>query len=86
MTGPTQVKRASSRGSQPLLDDNARLSLADIPTVTGRRRLPVDDEKESDGAQAEEEPLAGSRVRVGLGKVDTRRRSDEGRRQHSMIV
>jgi hypothetical protein len=97
------VKRASSGGSQLLPDDNTRLSLADIPTVTERRRksrprLPVDDDEESDGAQADEEPLAGSRVRLGLGNVDTRRRSavvtasrrslieaDEGRR-HSMLV
>jgi hypothetical protein len=89
---PTQMKRASSGGSQ---DD-------DIPMVTERRRksrprLPVDDDEESDGAQADEEPLAGSRVRTGA-NVDTRRRSavvsasrrsliedDEGRR-HSMLV
>ncbi|KAH8992191.1 hypothetical protein EDB92DRAFT_590748 [Lactarius akahatsu] len=76
---------------------------ADIPMVTERRRksrprLPVDDDEESDGAQADEEPLAGSRVRVGLANVDARRRSavvaasrrsliedDEGRR-HSMLV
>ncbi|KAH9173076.1 hypothetical protein EDB89DRAFT_1961167 [Lactarius sanguifluus] len=56
------------------------------------------DDEESDGAQADEEPLAGSRVRVGLANVDARRRSavvtasrrsliedDEGRR-HSMLV
>ncbi|KAN0131155.1 hypothetical protein V8E53_011047 [Lactarius tabidus] len=91
---PTQMKRASSGGSQ---DD-------DIPMVTERRRksrplrLPIDDDEESDGAQADEEPLAGSRVRTGLTNVDTRRRSavvsasrrsliedDEGRR-HSMLV
>ncbi|KAN0131166.1 hypothetical protein V8E53_011058 [Lactarius tabidus] len=91
---PTQMKRASSGGSQ---DD-------DIPMVTERRRksrplrLPIDDDDESDGAQADEEPLAGSRVRTGLTNVDTRRRSavvsasrrsliedDEGRR-HSMLV
>jgi hypothetical protein len=72
--------------------------------VTERRRksrplrLPVDDD-ESDGAQADEEPLAGSRARTaGMSNVDTRRRSavvsasrrsliedDEGRR-HSMLV
>ena len=97
---PTTVKRASSGGFQ---DDNVRPSLADIATVTERRRksrprLPVDDDEESDGAQADEEPLAGSRVRMGLANVDTRRRSavvtasrrsliedDEGRR-HSMLV
>ena len=63
-----------------------------------RPRLPVDDD-ESDGAQADEAPLAGSRVRTGMANVDTRRRSavvttttslrslieDEGRRQ-SMLV
>jgi hypothetical protein len=58
-------------------------------------RLPVDDDNESDGAQADEEPLAGSRVHTdaGLANVDTWRRSavvstsrrslvedDEGRR------
>jgi hypothetical protein len=96
----TGVKRASSGG---LPDDNARALPSDIPTVTERRRksrprLPVDEDEESDGAQADEEPLAGSRVRLGLGNVDTRRRSavvtasrrsliedDEGRR-HSMLV
>ena len=93
----TGVKRASSGGP----DDNAPGGM--IPTVTERRRksrprLPVDDDDESDGAQADDEPLAGSRVRAGLGNVDTRRRSavvtasrrsliedDEGRR-HSMLV
>ena len=45
-----------------------------------RPRLPVDDDEESDGAQADEEPLAGSRVRNGTGLVNvdtgtTRRRS-----------
>jgi hypothetical protein len=92
---PTQMKRASSGGSQ---DD-------DMPMITERRRksrplrLPIDDDEESDGAQADEEPLAGSTVRTtGLANVDTRRRSavvstsrrsliedDEGRR-HSMLV
>jgi hypothetical protein len=55
-------------------------------------------EEESDGAQSDEEPLAGSRVLAGLANVDTRRRSavvtalrrsliedDEGQR-HSMLV
>jgi hypothetical protein len=92
---PTQLKRASSGGSQ---ND-------DIPMVTECQRksrplrLPVDDDKESDGAHADEEPLAASRVRTtGLANVDTRRKStvvsaswqsliedDEGRR-HSMLV
>lgn len=56
------------------------------------------DDEESDGAQADDEPLAGTRVRAGLANVDVRRRSvvvsasrrsliedDEGRR-HSMLV
>ena len=51
--------------------------------VTERRRksqprLPVDDDEKSDGAQADEEPLAGSRLCMGLVNVDTgatRRRS-----------
>jgi hypothetical protein len=52
---PTQMKRASSGGSQ---DD-------DIPMVTERRRksrplrLPTDFDEESDDAQADEDPLAG---------------------------
>jgi len=79
----------------------------DVPMVTERRRksrprLPVDDDEESDGAQADEEPLAGSRVRggTGLANVDTRRRSavvvtassrrslieDDEGRRHSMLV
>jgi hypothetical protein len=67
---PTQMKRMSG-GSQ---DD-------DIHMVTERRRksrprLPVDYDEESDGAQADEESLAGSRVRTTvLASVDTRRRS-----------
>ena len=40
-----------------------------------RLRLPVDNDEESDGAQADEEPLAGSRVRIVTGtrlvNVDT---------------
>ena len=58
----------------------------DIPmAVTERRRklrprLPVDDDEESDGAQADEDSLAGSRVRIGTALVSvdtgtTRRRS-----------
>jgi hypothetical protein len=95
-----QVKRSSSGGFL-----HAAAQDADVPMVTERRRksrprLPVDDDEESDGAQADEEPLAGSRVRTGMANVDTRRRSavvvtttsrrsliedDEGRR-HSMLV
>jgi hypothetical protein len=99
-TLPAPVKRLSS---QPLLVDNPRSSLEDTPAITERRRksrprLPIDDDEESDGAQADDEPLAGSRVRAGLANIDMRRRSsavsssrrsliedDEGRR-HSMLV
>ena len=97
----TQVKRSSSRGFLHA----AAVADADIPTVTERRcksrpRLPVDDDEESDGVQADEESLAGSRVRTGMANVDTRRQSavvatttlrrspiedDEGRR-YSMLV
>ncbi|KAI9453898.1 hypothetical protein BJY52DRAFT_1205372 [Lactarius psammicola] len=98
VTVSTQAKRASSGA-----DDNVRPSHADFPMITERRRksrprLPLDDDDESDGAQADEEPLAGSRVRTGLTNIDARRRSavvtasrrsliedDEGRR-HSMLV
>jgi hypothetical protein len=72
----TQVKRSSSGGFL-----HAAAADADIPMVTERRRksrprMPVDDDEESDGAQADEEPLAVSRVRTaGLGNVETRRRS-----------
>ena len=46
------------------------------PVVTERRRksqprLPVDDDEERDGAQVDEEPLAGSRVPTGLMNVNT---------------
>jgi len=94
--------RRTSSASQPSLGENLRSSLEDAAAVTERRRksrsrLPIDDE-ESDGAQADDEPLAGTRVRAGLVNVDVRRRSvavsasrrsliedDEGRR-HSMLV
>jgi hypothetical protein len=73
---PTQMKRASSGGSQD-----------DMPMITERRRksrplrLPIDDDDESDGAQADEEPLAGSRVRTtSLANVDT------GTRRRSVVV
>lgn len=49
-----------------------------------RPRLPVDDD-ENDGAQADEELLAGSRVRTGLMNVDTLIEDDEGCR-HSMLM
>jgi hypothetical protein len=94
---PTQLKRTSSSSGSSQDDDK--------PMVSERRRksrplrLPVDDDEESDGARADEEPLAGSRARTtGLVNVDMRRRSgdmsasrrsliedDEGRR-HSMFV
>jgi hypothetical protein len=98
---PPFLKRTLS-DSQPLLEENPRPSLEDTTTITERRRKsrprpPVDDD-ESDGAQADDEPLAGTSVRAGLSKVDMRRRSavvsasrrsfiedDEGRR-HSMLV
>lgn len=94
---PFLLKRIS--GSQPLLGET---SLEETTTVTERRRKsrprpPIDDD-ESDGAQADDEPLAGVGVRAGLSNVDMRRRSavvsasrrsfiegDEGRR-HSMLV
>jgi hypothetical protein len=95
------LKRTPS-GSQPLLGENPRPSLEGTTTVTERRRKsrprpPVDDDV-SDGAQADDEPLAGTSVRAVLSNVDMRRRSavvsasrrsfiedDEGRR-HSMLV
>jgi hypothetical protein len=68
---PTQLKRTSFAGSE---DD-------DIPTERRRKscpRLPVDDDEESDGAQA---PLAGSRVRTtGPANIVT------GTRQRSVVV
>ena len=99
----TQVKRSSSGGFPHAAV--AAAADADVPMVTERRRksrprLPVDDDEESDGAQADEEPLAGSRVRTGMANINTRRRSavvvpitsrrslienDVGRR-HSMLV
>jgi len=100
-SAPLLLKRAHC-GSQPLLGENPRPSPEDPITVTERRRKsrprpPVDDD-ESDGAQADDEPLAGTSVRVGLSNFDMRRRSavvsssrrsfiedDEGRR-HSMLV
>ena len=63
----TQVKRSSSGG---FLHAAAMAAAdADVPMITERRRksrprLPVDDDEESDGAQADEEPLAGLRVRT----------------------
>jgi hypothetical protein len=75
----TQAKRSSSGG---FLHAAATAAPdADVPIVTERARrkscprLPVDDSEESDGSQADEEPLAGSRARTGLANVDTRRRS-----------
>jgi len=86
-----------------MLGENPRSSLEDASAGTERRRksrprLPIDDGEDSDGAQADDEPLAETRVRAGLANVDMRRRSavisssrrsliedDEGRR-HSMLV
>jgi hypothetical protein len=97
---PALMRRVPSQ--RPAVDDPCSL-LEDTPATTERRRrsrprLPVDDDEESDGAQADDEPLGGSRVRAGLANVDIRRRSsavsssrrsliegDEGRR-HSMLV
>ncbi|KAH9069341.1 hypothetical protein EDB83DRAFT_2374595 [Lactarius deliciosus] len=108
-TGRERRVRRSINYAEPKLNTKMRkpdpvaAPAGDIPMVTERRRksrprLPVDDDEESDGAQADEEPLAGSRVRVGLANIDARRRSavvaasrrsliedDEGRR-HSMLV
>ena len=72
----TQVKR-SLVGS--FLHAAATAADADVPMVMKRRRklrprLPVDDNEESDG-EADDEPLARSRVRMGLANVDTRRQS-----------
>jgi hypothetical protein len=98
---PHLLKRPPS-GSQPPLGENPRSFLEDT-TVTERRRKSrprplLDDDDESDGAQADDEPLPGTGVRAGLSNVDMRRRSavvsasrrsliedDEGRR-HSMLV
>jgi hypothetical protein len=94
--------RRTSSASQLLPGENPRSSFGEAIVITERRRksrqrLPVNDE-ESDGAQADDEPIAGTRVRAGLGNLDTRRRSavvsgtqrsliegDDGRR-HSMLV
>ena len=72
----TQVKPSSS-GS--FLHAAAAAEGADIPMDTERQRksrprLPVDDDEESAGAQADEEPLAGTRVRTSMANVDTPRR------------
>jgi hypothetical protein len=72
----TQLKRLSSGG---FLQAEAAAD-ADITMVMEQRRksrlrLPFDDDEESNVAQADEEPLARSRVRTGLANVDTRRRS-----------
>ena len=98
---PSSVKRISSASQLPQ-GENPRSLLEDTTASTERRRksrprLPLDDE-ESDGAQADDEPLVETRVRAGLANVDMRRRSavvsasrrsliedDEGRR-HSMLV
>ena len=97
---PTQLKRTSSGGFSQ--DDDIPMVATERQRRKSRPRLPVDDDEESDGAQADEEPLAGSRVRTGLVNVDTgltRRRSavvssasrrslieDDEGRRHSMLV
>ena len=75
---PTQLKRTSSGGFSQ--DDDIPMVATERQRRKSRPRLPVDDDEESDGAQADEEPLAGSRVRNGTGLVNvdtgtTRRRS-----------
>jgi hypothetical protein len=98
---PPSMRRTSSASQLPP-GENPRSSFGEAIVITERRRksrqrLPVNDE-ESDGAQADDEPIAGTRVRAGLGNLDTRRRSavvsvtqrsliegDDGRR-HSMLV
>ncbi|KAN0131857.1 hypothetical protein V8E53_010385 [Lactarius tabidus] len=63
-----------------------------------RPRLPVDDDEESDGTQADEEPLARSRARLANVDTGTRRRcvvvsasrrslieDDKGRRQCMLV-
>jgi len=98
---PSSANRPSPASQLPQ-GENPRSSLGDPTASTERRRksrprLPLDDE-ESDGAQADDEPLVETRVRAGLANVDIRRRSavvstsrrsliedDEGRR-HSMLV
>lgn len=96
------ANRPSSTSQLPQ-GENSRSSLGDPTASTAERRRksrprpPLDDE-ESDGAQADDEPLVETRVRAGLANVDIRRRSavvsasrrsliedDEGRR-HSMLV
>jgi hypothetical protein len=99
---PSSTKRPLS-ASQLILGENPRSSLEEGSAGAERRRksrprLPIDDGEDSDGAQADDEPLAETRVRAGLANVDMRRRSagisasrrsliedDEGRR-HSMLV
>ena len=98
----SSMKRASS-ASHLLPGENSRPSLEDTTAVTERRRksrarLPVDEEEDSDGAQADDEPFAETRVRAGLANIDIRRRSavvsgsrrslieDDEARRHSMLV
>ena len=98
----TQVKQSSSGGIRVL--HTAAAADADIPMVTKRRRksrprLPVDDDEESYGAQADEEPLAESRrawrtstraggVRLHVMTASSRRSliQDDEERRHSMLV
>ena len=57
---PTQLKRTSSGGFSQ--DDDIPMVATERQRRKSRPRLLVDDD-ESDGAQADEEPLAGSKVR-----------------------
>ena len=71
-----QVKRSSL---ESFLHAAATAADADVLMVMERRRksrprLPVDNNEESDG-EADDEPLARSRVRTGPANVDTRRQS-----------
>ncbi|KAI9449186.1 hypothetical protein F5148DRAFT_1248544 [Russula earlei] len=83
------IKRTSSP-SQPFLEGDPRSSLDSTVTVTERRRKSrprflVDDD-ESDGAQADDEPLVGTKVRAGLVHADRSLIEDDEGRRHSMLV
>ncbi|KAI0261795.1 hypothetical protein BC834DRAFT_894867 [Gloeopeniophorella convolvens] len=105
MRKPDPVSVPSKRSSmiaQSPPEEDRRSSFEDTPAIAERRRksrprLPPEDD-DSDGAQADDEPLAGPSLRASLANIDTRRRStvttssrrsfletDEGRR-HSMAV
>ena len=80
----TRPKPALSGGSLALPDDNAHPSPMEIATVTelgrkSRPRSPVDNDDESDGVQADDEPPRDRGVPAGLTNVDTRRSLIEDR-------